>query len=166
MKLNLPEEYQTSSRALLWKRIAAFLIDLLIINFVVLFPFKGALEEMFSAANLGQMLEQISSDPALAAQLTTASFLISLLFISYFVLFESKYGQSIGKKLMGLYVASLTKEKGVRFWQHLVRNVVFLPIFPFILLWIIDPLFMIFSRSNQRLTEILSKTEVAAKEGI
>ena len=69
--------------------------------------------------------------------------------------------QSIGKMLMKIYVIS--DNKVLKTWQLLVRNIVFIPIFPFVLLWILDPLFMFFTKTNQRLTEILGKTRVVEK---
>ena len=69
--------------------------------------------------------------------------------------------QTIGKMLMKIYVVSDTKTLNP--WQLLVRNLVFIPIFPFVLLWLIDPLFMFFTKTNQRLSEILSKTRVVEK---
>ena len=69
--------------------------------------------------------------------------------------------QTIGKMLMKVYVAS--DNNTLKAWQLLARNLVFIPIFPFVLLWILDPLFMFFTKTNQRLTEILSKTRVVEK---
>ena len=69
--------------------------------------------------------------------------------------------QTIGKMLMKVYVVSDNKD--LKRWQLLTRNLVFIPIFPFVLLWILDPLFMFFTKTNQRLTEILSKTRVVEK---
>ena len=71
---------------------------------------------------------------------------------------EKKMGQTIGKVLMRIYVVS--DNNNLKTWQLLTRNLIFIPIFPFVLLWIIDPLFMFFTKTNQRLTEILSKTKV------
>lgn len=68
--------------------------------------------------------------------------------------------QTIGKKLMNIYVVS--NINNLKRWQLFVRNLVFVPIFPFDLLMILDPIFMFFTKTNQRLTEILSKTRVVA----
>ena len=74
---------------------------------------------------------------------------------------EKKMRQTIGKALIGIYVVSDNKD--LKAWQLLVRNIVFMPIFPFVLLWLFDPLFMFFTKTNQRLTEILSRTRVVEK---
>ena len=43
-----------------------------------------------------------------------------------------------------------------KLWQCFVRNLVFLPIFPFIIFWFIDPLYLVLTK--QRLSEQLTKT--------
>ena len=69
--------------------------------------------------------------------------------------------QTIGKKIMNIYVVGDSEKPGK--WQLLIRNLFFIPIFPFDLLFIVDPIFMLFTKSNQRLTEILGKTRVVEK---
>lgn len=161
MSLNLPE-YAENAPSLAWKRILAFLIDIMVINFVVLLPFRSYMKGIFPKEyNFSQMYAYFNSNPHLITKITIISIFISFIIIAYFVAFEYKFRQSIGKKLMNLYVSSQAKD--IRLWQHLVRNIVFLPVFPFILLWLIDPLFMFFSKSRQTLTEILSRTEVKNK---
>jgi uncharacterized RDD family membrane protein YckC len=73
-------------------------------------------------------------------------------------MFEFKIRQTPGKMLLNLYVIADGKKEGPGFIQTLIRNLIFIPIFPFSLLWIIDPLYMIFT--GRRLTELLSKTRV------
>ena len=72
--------------------------------------------------------------------------------------------QTIGKMLMKIYVVS--DNDNIKAWQLFTRNLVFIPIFPFVLLWVLDPLFMFFTKTNQRLTEILSKTKTVEKFSI
>ena len=74
---------------------------------------------------------------------------------------KKRMGQTIGKMLMKIYVVSDNQD--LKAWQLLTRSIVFIPIFPFILLWVLDPLFMFFTKTNQRLSEILSKTKVVEK---
>ena len=65
-------------------------------------------------------------------------------------------------KIMNLYVVSdLNPQKR---WQMALRNAAFIPIFPFDVLVIADPLVMLFTKSNQRLTEIIGKTRVVEKQ--
>ena len=74
---------------------------------------------------------------------------------------EGLLRQSIGKIFTNIYVVSETKE--LKLWQLLVRNLFLIPFFPFVLLWIVDPAFMFFTKDNKRLSEILSKTKVVEK---
>lgn len=161
-KLNLPKERTFIGPALIWKRIAAFFIDIAIINFVVLLPFRSLFKNLIPKDySFSEAYKFLSSSANYTGYMTILSFMMSILIISYFFLLEKKSFQSIGKMLMKIYVVSSNNE--LRTWQLLVRNLVFLPIFPFVLLWAIDPLFMFFTRTNQRLSEILSKTKVVEK---
>ena len=99
--------------------------------------------------------------PKTVIAMSLAGLIISLFVILYFYKMEKNMSQTIGKRITGIYVVSDQKE--LKAWQVIVRSLVFLPVFPFILLWIIDPLFMFFNKSNQRLSEILSKTRVVEK---
>ena len=157
-RLNLPKEKLFAGPALLWKRIAAFLIDMAIINLVILLPFRSLLAKLFPAdySFLGTLKLLSSTDNS--ELITLVSFVMWIFIILYFYMLEKKMHQSIGKRIMKIYVASDGKE--LKLWQVLVRNLVFLPLFPFFLLWILDPLFMMFTKTNQRLSEILSKTRV------
>jgi uncharacterized RDD family membrane protein YckC len=161
-KLDLPKERTFVGPALVWKRVIAFMIDMLIINLVVLFPFKGLFEVILPKDySFSEAYRILSGSTNYAGFLTSVSFIMSILIIMYFYMMERKMSQTIGKMLMKIHVASDNKE--IRAWQLLARNAVFLPLFPFVLLWILDPLFMFFTKTNQRLSEILSRTKVVEK---
>lgn len=161
-KLNLPKERTFVGPALVWKRVIAFAIDMLIINLVVFFPFKGLFEEILPKNySFPEAYRLLSGSTDYADFLTSVSFIMSILVIMYFYMMERKMSQTIGKMLMKIYVASDNKE--LKAWQLLARNIVFIPLFPFVLLWVLDPLFMFFTKTNQRLSEILSKTKVVEK---
>ncbi len=82
--------------------------------------------------------------------------IVTMAFIAllYFAMFEYKLQQTIGKMVLGLYVVS--EKGGLSIWQAVGRSIFILPIFPFILLWIIDPIYLIFKKI--RLSEILTRT--------
>ncbi len=160
--LKLPKEKTFVGPALLWKRIAAFFIDILIINLIVLFPFRGLFKNIIPKEySFSEAYRFLSTSTNYTNFITSVSFIMSILIILYFFMLERKMQQTIGKMLMKIYVISNTKTLNT--WQLLTRNLVFIPIFPFVLLWLIDPLFMFFTKTNQRLTEILSKTRVVEK---
>ena len=171
--LNLPKESTFIGPALLWKRIAAFTIDMGIINLIILFPFRSLFQNIVPKDySFSEAYNLLSSSANYTSFLTSASFIMSILIILYFLMLERKMSQTIGKMLMKVYVVdasenassrSTSDNKELKAWQLLARNLVFIPIFPFVLLWILDPLFMFFTRTNQRLTEILSKTKEVQK---
>lgn len=160
--LNLPKEKTFIGPALIWKRIAAFFIDIMVINLVVLFPFRALFRNIIPKDySFSEAYRLLGSSTNYTSYISSVSFVMSMLVILYFLMLERKMSQTIGKMLMKIYVISDNKD--LKAWQLLARNLVFLPIFPFVLLWIIDPLFMFFTKTNQRLTEILSKTRVVEK---
>ena len=161
-QLNLPKERVFIGPALIWKRIAAFFIDIVILNLVVLFPFRGLFQNIIPKDySFSEAYKLLSSSTDYTNFISSVSFIISILIILYFLLLERKMGQTIGKMLMKIYVVS--DNNNLKTWQLLTRNLVFIPIFPFVLLWVIDPIFMFFTKTGQRLTEILSKTRVVEK---
>jgi len=161
MKLKLPKQKTFTGPALVWKRMLAFFIDILIINFIILFPFKRLFQRMVPSSLSFEETFNIVNAPGLSSLIVATSIFVGVLMIAYFVILEGKMGQSIGKILVNIYVASETKE--MKFWQLLVRSLFLMPLFPFVLLWIIDPAFMFFTKDNKRLSEILSKTKVVEK---
>ena len=161
-RLNLPKEKTFIGPALIWKRIAAFFIDMLILNLIVLFPFRALFKNIFPKDySFSEAYRLLGSSANFTGYISSISLVMSILIILYFFMLERKMSQTIGKMLMKIYVVSDNKD--LKAWQLLARNLVFLPVFPFVLLWVIDPLFMFFTKTNQRLTEILSKTKVVER---
>ncbi|MDP3764912.1 MAG: RDD family protein [Nanoarchaeota archaeon] len=183
--LNLPKEKTFIGPALIWKRIAAFFIDMAIINLVVLFPFRSLFKNIIPKDySFSEAYKFLSTSTDYTRFISSVSLVISILVILYFLMLERKTAQTIGKMLMKIYVVdarendmkvslrfltsnsssrSTSDADNLKTWQLLIRNLVFIPIFPFVLLWAVDPLFMFFTKTNQRLTEILSRTRVVEK---
>jgi len=161
-QLNLPKERTFIGPALLWKRIAAFFIDITIINIFILFPFRSLFQSIIPKDySFSEAYNLLSTSIDYTKFISSVSFVMLILVILYFLMMERRMQQTIGKMLMKIYVVS--DNDSLKTWQLLARNLVFIPIFPFVLLWILDPLFMFFTKTNQRLTEILSKTRVVEK---
>ena len=159
--LNLPKEREFVGPASLWRRAIAFVIDLLIIEFIIAFPFRSILSGGIPVGSVRETYSYLQSHPGIGFRMNMVMIVIGLLALLYFAILEIKIQQTIGKMFMNIYVKSMTKR--LTFWQCLVRNMFFILIFPFILLWIIDPIFMIFTKDNRRLSEILSKTMVVGE---
>jgi uncharacterized RDD family membrane protein YckC len=139
------------------KRLIAFIIDLFIINTIILFPFKKALEELIPSQSFSKTFEFVNNMNN-STSLTIIIVAISFVIILYFMILEKNLNQTPGKMLFNLYVTSQTKD--LKYWQLFVRSMFLILLFPFILLLFIDPIVMIFSKEKQRLSEILSKTKV------
>jgi uncharacterized RDD family membrane protein YckC len=154
-RLNLPKERIFKGPALVWKRFFAFMIDLLIIDFVIGFPFRKLLLRMVPAEEFSASYAYLVSNPSVVSLLTSVMILFGLLALLYFAVLEYRLGQTIGKMFVNIKVES---GKGLTFLACLIRSMQFVLIFPFILLWIIDPLFMLFNKDGRRLSEILSGT--------
>lgn len=162
MKSDNPQQKTIIGNALLWKRIAAFLIDIFIIYIIITISF-GSLFDKYIPEDytFSEIMSLVQADKGFNDVLSAMGFASSILFFIYFVLLESKMQQSIGKKMMNLHVAG-TEGNEVKLWQHIIRNIWIAPVFSIWLIWI-DPLFMVFTNKNQRLSEILSRTMVVEK---
>jgi len=162
-KSNLPKEKSFVAPASLLKRFLSYLIDLFIINFIIISPFGKILKKIIpETTSFAETYQYIQSNPEITTALTLLSLIIGILIVAYFTLFEYFMQQTPGKILMKQHI---TKEKGreLRFINYFVSNLTFLPFFPFILLWIIDPIYMIISPKNQRFMEKIARILVIEK---
>lgn len=160
--LNLPKKRTFIGPASLLKRFTAYFIDFLIINFIILHPFKKILREIIPAnQSFSDVYQYLQSNPAISALLVKISIAIGILVVLYFTYFEFKTQQTPGKMLMRIYI--IPENKQLSFWNYLISNITFIPFFPFILLWIIDPVHMFISPKNQRFMEKLTKILVVQK---
>ena len=137
-------------QARVWKRILAFIVDLYIgvmvfsaFFIIIMQQAPRSLADAFSAA----------LTPAAAAAVIYASVFLLL----YHVFCEYIVGQTPGMLLFRVSVENTQPKKELSFWQALVRNLFLLPVFPFTLLWIIEPLYYVFQ--GQRLLEYWTRTD-------
>ncbi len=141
--------------SILWKRAAAFLIDIVIVYFIFFLAVGDQLSDTIpKAASFAQSYAVLVESDNLISSL---SVIYSLLLFIYFLLLERRFGQSIGKMVMKLKVVG---EDPITFWRHIGRVMFLIPFFPFILLWLIEPIVMLFTENNRRLGEIVSRTQV------
>ena len=152
MKLNLPKMKMVEVQSSFWRRTLAFLIDILIINAIILSPFRAAIESLLPGISSTTEIISFLSSADLPVSLYLIAFSISLLVYLYFVLMDFKIGQSVGKAIMKLSI----KPKDLKLWQCLVRNLELIPFFPFVVLMFLDPIFLIFK--GYRLSEHVAKT--------
>ena len=156
--LGIPKSPKFQAPATLWKRILAFILDLVIIDLVLLFPLRRLLEKIVPLdMGIQETYQYLTTNTQVATALTFITFTIGVLALLYFSLLELKLNQTIGKMVFKIYVISINKE--LNFWQCIGRNLFALPFFPFIILWVVDPIFMFMTKDNRRLSEILTKTK-------
>ena len=160
--LNLPPERTFTGPATVWKRLFALIIDLMIIYLTILFPFERIIQNgMPKFSSYSEAYQFLISNQGYTKTLTIISAVMSIFAILYFAILEFKIQQTPGKLLMRIEVVSDAKE--LTFWQCMVRSLFLIPVFPFFLLLVIDPLFLLFTKTHQRLSEILSKTKTVEK---
>jgi hypothetical protein len=165
------------NKLLITKRILAFIIDFLIINMLIAYPFSKLLtklmpeKQIYGLSNFSFLISQNNFGFIIYAIIG----LIMFLTFFYFVLFEYIIGQTIGKIIMDLKVVSIKEnrnntqilKKGMysysdtKLYQVIIRSLFLIPIFPFSLLLFIEPIYLFFfSENEQRLTEKISHTKV------
>ncbi len=138
-------------------RAIAFLVDMMIIfalilGFVITAIFFTAFFTtlLLSSANVTLIKEFI------VVFITPLMFLF--LFWGYFTYFESKTGQTPGKKMLGIRVVTEDAKGPPSVWHAFIRNL--LRIIDGQLLYLIGVLLIWFSKKNQRLGDMLAHTIV------
>jgi len=152
--------------ASLIKRLLAFIGDLLIINLIILEPFRKIIIDSIPQGDFFEVFKLLSENDIVLGKLYASSIFIGVIALLYFSVMEWKLGQTIGKMLFGIYVVPVSEESTIKennkisFLQSIVRNMYLIPLFPFFILIIIDPIYMFFNKTNQRLSEKMSGTFV------
>ncbi len=159
--VSLPGKRTVLGPAPVWRRLFAFIIDLLILNVIFFFPFQSMIEGLIPNGGWETIVMQANANLAALETITAVLGIVALL---YFTFFEAALAKTPGKHLMHILVASESPQPS--FWRMMIRNLYVLPIFPFILLWLLEPLFMIFSKDQQRLLERLSKTRTMMNHAV
>ncbi len=148
---------KTTIPASYWKRLFALIIDLTIINMFFVFPFRKLLMLLVPPiSNFKESSEFIQSNPYISRKLSLIIIVVSLLAWLYLTLTEWNLSATAGDLLMKIKIRS-TSGKEIRFWQAALRNLFIFPYFPFIMLWIIDPLYLLFKQ--QKFSELISRTD-------
>jgi len=155
----MPKKFMIKKEVSIWKRGFAFLIDLLIIEFIVNLNFSKFLEQELSnnktlveLFNYG--LENYSS---LEPRLLMISIITAISALIYFTLMEFYLKQTIGKIMLKIKISYQNK---LEFWQALVRNIPKVAFFVNYTVWIflIDLIYHSFTK--KRLFDKLARTDV------
>lgn len=137
------------------RRFLAFLLDFSLLSITIFTPLRPVLEKFAASANFSATYAAFTHNESTSAVIAVVMVFVFTLVMFYFVLLEYLLGQTAGMLFLGIKVEG-SKGSMPTFWQCFIRNLVFLPLFPFIVFWILDPLYLLFAK--QRLSEQLSKT--------
>ncbi len=135
-ELLMPRMGRVTQDASFARRTGAFLIDALLLDLILAAPFAPLFAGLLARAEAGDIATFAYTTRELAAMVV-----LFLLAYAYFVLFEYVLTQTVGMMLMRIQV-----KEGGKLWQHALRNSLFLPFFPFMLFWVIEPIAILFSR--------------------
>lgn len=136
-----------------WKRILAYIIDSIVISFIIIGPMTASIENKFEELSYSKIISQFSS--LFDTNFWLVMFFSLLLVLIYWTFLEWKFNQSVGKVIMNLSVENVDK-KPLIFSQALIRNISKLST----LVLLIDFLYMLFNKGDQRYFEKLSNTHV------
>ena len=128
--LTLPKKKTFFAQASVLKRLIAFIIDLLIINMVILFPFRKVFKKIVpDTQSFSKTFDFLSNNSDYNTSITIILLVIAFLTLLYFMILEKNLKQTPGKMLFNLYVNSQTKD--LKYWQLFVRSMFLIPLFPF-----------------------------------
>lgn len=133
-----------------WRRITAFVIDLLIWA-VFLVAASGMGIILMHEATISWSWDLLDAPRSNAALAASAFAMIYLLL--YHVFCEYLLGQTVGMLLLNVEARA---KKGLTFWQALGRNLFLVPLPILSLLWVIEPVYYAFN--GQRLLERWTNT--------
>ncbi|MBR9675396.1 RDD family protein [Candidatus Woesearchaeota archaeon] len=162
--LSLPKKYYMQIGAPIHKRALAFLIDFLILDFVVFSTTTQTLKNVLpDSLSFSQSLSFLQSNSALMNKLSVLLVINAGLMFSYFYYTQKNFSQTIGMRILKLYVEPIKKqgrkEEGVmKSWQVIVRNLYMIPIFPLFILFFIDVAYLLLY--NNRFSEKISNTQL------
>lgn len=156
--LRLLKKRSFKGPASIWKRLFAFVLDLLLVDLVCGYPFRRILSRIIPKGSYIEVYQFLVNNPGLKSTLLMMSISLGFIAMLYFSILEYYTGQTVGKILANIKVESDTKK--LAFWQCLVGSLFLIPIFPLILLWIIDPLWLLYTKGNKRLSDVFARTKV------
>ena len=137
------------------RRAISLLLDLLVINLVIIYPFRGIFVKYFGKLTLAQ---SFSDTIILPTNVYLALFFISLLALLYFTFFDYYLGQTPGMMILKLKSISLRSEdQRIGLWTAILRNCFILPFLPFYIFWVVEPIYLAFYK--ERLLEKITFTK-------
>lgn len=135
-----PSHQPDTHTATFWNRVGAVIVDFVLVSIVA-----------------GSLAELVAGNPLRSAEISSA--LSAVLTFAYFTYFEGTYGQTLGKKLLGLVV--VTEDGGdCDMTDAAVRNLLrFVDALPFA--YLVGAVVIFISDEDQRLGDVAADTVVA-----
>jgi len=158
--LNIAEQMSKAflMPASIWKRAAAFIVDLAIIDIILFAQFRGIFTGIIgNHVSFSDAIAALTASQDSLNALMKVGTYMTVLVLLYFTLLEWRIQQTPGKMLMGVFLMS---DKKLGFWQVLLSNLTLVPFFPFVLLWVVDAAYVLFSRNNQRFMENVARVNL------
>lgn len=131
-QLKLPSQRVHIHNASFLKRLLAFIVDIIIMDFVIFSSFDALL--LLKKPELSSIL---NGSTQVSSSLYATGVLLMLIAFCYFVLFEYLLSQTPGMMLLSIEVENVT------LWKAFVRNLYLIPLFPFPILWIMEPIYLL-----------------------
>jgi uncharacterized RDD family membrane protein YckC len=145
------------AKASIWKKIGAFILDVIIINILMVSNFTSKLSQYFGKISIE---DAMNNSVIIPESVYFMIFVMMILVLLYFTFFDYYLGQTPGKMIMKIKVIEFTNEgkilQEISFVRALVRNFYVLPFFPFYIFWIIEPIYL--GIYNERLLERFTNT--------
>jgi len=152
-------KFKDNDKVSIWKRGFAFIIDVLIIQFIVSLSFNSLIDDELDSKNFIESLQySINNYETLAPKLLIISITTAILALIYFTLLEWKLQQTVGKMILKIKVVSDLKR--LEFYQALLRNVPKALFFTNYTLWIALFDLIYHSFTGRRYFDKLAKTNV------
>lgn len=164
MDLNLPQKRIFIGPATLWKRVLAFIIDILILDFFVFSMYETViLGFLGDSSGFKELFLLIQTTPDVSSFLIGVLSLMALFTLAYFMILEYMLGQTPGKILLNLHIVSDKpdqEKRNLSFGQCFIRSMFLIPVIPFALLGIGDIIFYFMAKKRKRLLDWLSNSRV------
>lgn len=145
---------------LVWRRILAFIVDILIIQFIISLSFNNLIKKQLNIeGGFFEVYNIITSNyEQLVPLFTFISVITAILAIIYFTVFEFKLQQTLGKMLFNIKIKTIKGKLTLQ--QAIIRNIPKALFFINVLFWIlvVDVVYMLFKK--ERLFDIWAKTRI------
>ncbi len=140
------------------KRFLAFVTDLILIDLFLLTPFGSLIIKKTGITNPGAVIDYVLTHPQIMGFLSVIGFIVVVVSLLYFVLFEYLLNQTIGMMIFSLYITQIKNKSSL--WRCMLRNLFLIPYPLFQIIAIIDIIHLFYSADGQRLTERLVGSKI------